>query len=291
MTLATLPNLAESRLAEAIARIGQARFESALWDLFQVLVRPDNLVVLVYRDAGPPRALYSRSALPVVFAELDQTYLAGAYRLDPYFDLHLNRAPDGAYRLRDIAPDAFHRSRYFQEYYDRTTLIDEISFVVSPVPGVSLNLSLGRDAASGKSYTAAELNLCQRLAPVILALTRAHWRDLGESPGPVENTPAMLATAARRQLGARLSTRQSEVALLILRGHSTVSIGLRLGLSPQTVKVFRKQLYRRCGISSQAELFALMLPWLKRAGQTTVSDSAGPSPLGRGSVGKVPVAR
>jgi DNA-binding CsgD family transcriptional regulator len=41
-----------------------------------------------------------------------------------------------------------------------------------------------------------------------------------------------------------------------------VSIGLRLGLSPQTVKVFRKQLYRRCAISSQAELFALMLPLL-----------------------------
>jgi DNA-binding CsgD family transcriptional regulator len=35
-----------------------------------------------------------------------------------------------------------------------------------------------------------------------------------------------------------------------------------LGVSGQTVKVFRKQLYARCGISSQAELFALMLPLL-----------------------------
>jgi DNA-binding CsgD family transcriptional regulator len=50
-----------------------------------------------------------------------------------------------------------------------------------------------------------------------------------------------------------------------LRGHSSVSIGLRLGLSAQTVKVFRKQLYRRCAISSQAELFALMLPLLREA--------------------------
>ena len=53
---------------------------------------------------------------------------------------------------------------------------------------------------------------------------------------------------------------------MILRGHSSLSIALRLGLSPQTVKVFRKQLYRRCAISSQAELFALMLPLLKDAG-------------------------
>ena len=71
------------------------------------------------------------------------------------------------------------------------------------------------------------------------------------------------ADAAQAGHGIHLSPRQAEVALLILRGHSTVSIGLRLGLSAQTVKVFRKQLYARCRISSQAELFALMLPLLK----------------------------
>ena len=52
------------------------------------------------------------------------------------------------------------------------------------------------------------------------------------------------------------------MALLILRGHSSPSIGLRLGLSPQTIKVYRRQLYAKCGLSSQAELFALMLPLL-----------------------------
>ena len=62
--------------------------------------------------------------------------------------------------------------------------------------------------------------------------------------------------------GVGLSRRQAEVALMILRGHSSVSIGLGLGISPQTVKVFRKQLYRKCGISSQAELFTLLLPLL-----------------------------
>ncbi|MDC3055575.1 hypothetical protein OA068_01175 [Paracoccaceae bacterium] len=39
-------------------------------------------------------------------------------------------------------------------------------------------------------------------------------------------------------------------------------MGLRLGISQQTVKVFRKQLYRKCSISSQAELFALITPLL-----------------------------
>lgn len=258
-----LPNLSEVRLAEAITRIGRDRFEPALWEFFQGVARPDNLIILAYRDAGPPLILYLRSDDPQVFAELDRTYVAGAFRLDPYYDLHRQRAPDGAYRMRDIAPDAFHRSRYFIEYYDQTTLLDEISFVVWPAPGVSLNLCLGRDATSGKPFSPAEIECCQRLASVVSAMTREHWRGIAESAGPAEDVAASLAKAALRRQGIALSPRQAEVALLILRGHSTVSISLRLGLSAQTVKVFRKQLYRRCGISSQAELFALMLPWLK----------------------------
>lgn len=285
-----LPNLAETWLAEAITRIGSDGFEAALWQLFLAVAQPDNLIILAYRDAGPPLILYRRFNHPQVFAELEQTYVAGAFRLDPYYDLHRQRAPDGVYRLRDIAPDAFHRSRYFIEYYDQTTLEDEITFVVWPAPGVCLNLCLGRDATSGRVFGGSDVEHCQRLAPVIAALARAHWLGIAESAGPAEDTAAVLATQARERHAIALSPRQAEVALLILRGHSTVSIGLRLGLSPQTVKVFRKQLYRRCGISSQAELFALMLPLLKEGAQASGNMPAA-SALGRGSLGRLPVAR
>ncbi len=258
-----LPNLAEVRIATVIRALHQPEFEAALALLFQTLAAPDNLICLAYRDAGPPQVLHRETRDPTVFTQLESTYLPGAYRLDPFFELHLNRVAAGAYRLTDIAPDAFHRSRYFSEYYEQTTLVDEITFVAYPAPGVTLNLCLGRDISSGRLFSIREVETCQRLAPVIAALSEAHWADLSRASGPAEDTAALLALAARRQHGIQLSARQAEVALLILRGHSTVSIGLRLGLSPQTVKVFRKQLYSSCAISSQAELFALMLPLLR----------------------------
>ena len=258
-----LPNLAETHLAEAIRLRGLPGFEQALATFLRAVCAPDNLIVLAYRSAGPPLALYHQADHPQVFAELNQTYLAGAYRLDPFYDLHLRRAPGGAYRIADIAPDAFQRSRYFIEYYDQTTLIDEVTFVAYPSPWVTLNVCVGRDASSGRVFSMREVETCNRIAPFVLALVEVHWSNIARSTGPVENTPALLADAARAGQGIHLSPRQAEVALLILRGHSTVSIGLRLGLSAQTVKVFRKQLYARCGISSQAELFALMLPLLK----------------------------
>lgn len=251
----------EPHLADAIALIGREGFEAALWRIFTALSRPDNMLVLVYRDAGPALRLWQRSGDARVFARLESSYLERAFRLSPFYGLHLRRAEEGLYRLRDIAPDAFQRSRFYVEYFGQTTIIDELAFTVWLGEGLSLNLFLGRDGQSGRVFSAPEVAACQRIAPVVSALARAHWPAPKLASAGQEDTPALLAVAARRQ-GIALSPRQAEVALLVLKGHSTLSIGLQLGLSPQTVKVFRKQLYARCGISSQAELFALMLPLL-----------------------------
>jgi DNA-binding CsgD family transcriptional regulator len=258
-----LPNLAETRLADLIRHAGKPDFQSLLWSFLHTVAQPDNLVVMAFQDAGPPLVLYRRGDHPQVFAELDRVYLSGAFRLDPYFDLHTQRVTSGAYRLRDVAPDAFHRSRYFIEYYEQTTLLDEVTFISSPARNVSLNICIGRDASSAKAFTAREVETCQRLAPVLAALAEAHWAGIGQATqARTENPASLLADAARVSRQISLSPRQAEVALLILQGHSTTSISLRLGVSVQTVKVFRKQLYARCNVSSQAELFSLMLPLL-----------------------------
>ncbi len=260
-----LPNAAEAQLAEVIRRAGGAGFEGALQDWLRRCLAPDNLIVLAYRDAGPPQVLYRHSDSPQVFAQLETTYLAGAYLLDPYHELHMSRVPAGAYRMRDVAPDAFQRSRYFLDYYQQTTLVDEVTFIAYPKPEVSLNVCVGRDATSGRAFSAAEIAVMQRLAPVVTALVEGHWSGIAAGAGADDVTADVIGAMEARH-GIRLSQRQAEVAMMILRGHSTPSIGLRLGLSPQTVKVFRKQLYAKCNLSSQAELFALMVPLLKMAG-------------------------
>jgi DNA-binding CsgD family transcriptional regulator len=272
------PNSAEAQLAQVIRLVGAPGFEGALMEWFRRCVAPDNVIVLAYRDVGPPQVLFQKSDHPQVFSQLESTYLAGAYLLDPYHDLHMSRVPCGAYRLRDVAPDAFHRSRYYSEYYQQTTLLDEITFTAYPARNVSLNICLGRDATSGQPFTAREVELCHRIAPIVTALAEAHWQGLSADHAAPGNVAAQLVRAVEAKRRIRLSPRQAEVALMILRGHSTVSIGLRLGVSSQTVKVFRKQLYARCGISSQAELFALMLPLLSGGPIAAPPPPSGPAP-------------
>ena len=54
-----------------------------------------------------------------------------------------------------------------------------------------------------------------------------------------------------------LSSREAQVTELMLQGCTSEAIALRLQISCHTVKDYRKQIFRKLGISSLAELFAL----------------------------------
>jgi len=261
-----LPNSAEKHLGRAIAALSSDRFEFALFEWLNRCFEIDNTTMLAYFQNRVPEIMFTHAVEKRVHEMLFSDYVPGAYLLDPFHALHVEKSPPGLYRLKDIAPDQFHRNEYFAAYYQRTTLIDEMAYIAYPAEGVSVQICLGRDKTSGQRFSARDIQKAERIAPIVCGMIEQQWSGL-QSTGDYRNDDLAghLIAALERENGVTLSPRQAEVALLILRGHSSVSIGLRLGISPQTVKVFRKQLYRRCGISSQAELFSLLMPLLSTA--------------------------
>ena len=253
----------ETLLADAITNLGSPRFEGHMSDWLARCVPCDNMTWLAYFQNRRPTLLLAKGEQTMVHENIENIYLAGAYLLDPFHDLHIAGAKRDVYRLSEVAPDQFHRNRYFTEYYRNTTLIDEIAFISYPNPGVSIHMCLGRDSFSNRRFSQRVLGEARRIAPIVSSLVETHWADL-KTTGEYEEaeTISRLMEAVRDKYDVRLSRRQAEVAMHILRGHSSVSIGLSLGISVQTVKVFRKQLYKKCEISSQAELFNLLLPLL-----------------------------
>ena len=194
---------------------------------------------------------------------MSHVYLSGAYLLDPFYELHNSGADTNLYRMSNIAPDQFSRNQYFLKYYQRTTIIDEIAFIIWPSPQISVHVCLGRDVKSKRRFTIREISSTKQVLPIVEALVCEHWGNLRfSSDDHGENVLERMVRLVAETHSINLTKRQAEVALLVLRGHSSASIGLRLDISPQTVKVFRKQLYRKCNISSQAELFALITPLL-----------------------------
>ena len=262
-----LPNSAEVHLGKAIASLNDETFETCLYHWLSRSIEVDNTTMIAYFQQHQPRVLFAHAYERRVHAKLDSDYVSGAYLLDPFHALHVEKAPEDLYQLREIAPDQFQRNEYFAAYYQQTTLIDEIAFIGYPADGVSVHICLGRDAMSRRRFSVRDVATARRLAPIVCGMIRQRWSDL-RSSGDDYSDQALVERLTENLLithGIKLSPRQAEIALLILRGHSSVSIGLRLEISSQTVKVFRKQLYRKCSISSQAELFSLIMPLLSES--------------------------
>jgi DNA-binding CsgD family transcriptional regulator len=250
-------------LGEVINTLNSEHFEDRLSKWLNASVRYDNFIIIAYFQDQPPNSLYALIKKSRVLENFEGSYVSSAYLLDPYHALHVNKSPQGLYRLNDIAPDQFRRNRYYREYYQKTTMVDEIAYIAYPAEGVSVHIALGRDITSRQRFTARELAAANAIAPIVCALSERHWSDLN-STGKFDETMLVksLITKTQEKYQIKLSPRQAQIALMILRGHSSVSIGLQLEISPQTVKVFRKQLYKKCKISSLAELFNLMMPIL-----------------------------
>ncbi|MGQ7843094.1 helix-turn-helix domain-containing protein [Granulosicoccus sp. 3-233] len=260
----TLTNTTHEHLAVAIEALGTPSFSELLYAWLCRCLEIDNGTILAYYQTGKPDVFFSHSRVREVHEHMEGDYLSGIYLLDPFHDLHVNKSAPGLYRLRDCAPDSFRRNEYHAKYYSGTTMTDEACFHVALPTGVSVQVCLGRDKSSGSSFSARDLNTARNLSSIVCSLMTVQWKHLTSSGDYTDETLLHhLQAQLKEHRGISLSKRQCEVALLILRGHSTISIGLCLEISPQTVKVFRKQLYRKCSISSQAELFSLMTSYLR----------------------------
>ena len=253
----------EKVLAKTIKSLKKNTFPDNLNRWLRTLANHDNTTILAYFRDETPQILFTDSETEAVHQNMPQVYLSGAYLLDPFYELHNSNADTDLYRLSDIAPDQFSRNQYFLEYYQRTTIIDEIAFIIWPSPQISIHVCLGRDVKSKRRFTIREISSTKQVLPIVETLVCKHWGNLRfSSDDHGENVLERMVRLVSETHNINLTKRQAEVALLVLRGHSSASIGLRLEISPQTVKVFRKQLYRKCNISSQAELFALVTPLL-----------------------------
>lgn len=247
-------------LARVIADLGADSFSATLFEWLRGTFAAENVSVLVYSAEMPPKVLFSSVQDQRQNRHLNDFYASGIYRLDPFYALHQQEVDAGVYALRDIAPDQFKRNAYYLQFYQQSGMVDELAFVARPAAKVSVHFCLSRET---RRFSERDIRRADPLAPVVVALMEQHWKNLRAELNETDQRGA-LSEQLRKVLADRdgivLTPRQAEVATLILQGHSTTSIALQLSVSPQTVKVFRKQLYRRCNISSQSELFSLLMP-------------------------------
>ena len=231
-------------------------FQQFLISLFE----PQSVIVLVFANKRRPRLVSQWIPDDTLRAVFERAYFDYGYFLDPFYELAMSDFEDGAFRLREIAPDRFFRSEYCRRYFRQTRMVDELGCLVRIDDSRVAHLSIGRNKGAAK-FKKKDQALLATLSPVLMPLIIEHCNHAAGRGGVVQSRRPR--RALKEQLlytklagGKRITRREAEVAALIVRGHSTSAIGLILDISPQTVKVHRRNIYRKLNISSQTELFA-----------------------------------
>lgn len=241
-------------LSEAIGEIGNEGFPARISKLAEMAGGYESTVIAAFRTGGRPTRLFSDLS-DNDCATTIEPYFTKAYLLDIWYNMVLSHVPDGVYRVMDCAPDDFFNSTYYHTYYKRTRLVDECGVFVWLTDEICVVLMLGNRADEGVQNN-GWLSEIADLLPVFSRMIRIHWRDLAAlTVAPAESLLNMC-----KEHG--LAKRESEVTAYLLQGHSNKVIARKLGISPETVKVYRKRINKKLGTSSTSQVFAKFFPQL-----------------------------
>jgi DNA-binding CsgD family transcriptional regulator len=266
-------------VGEIIAALESPHFDRAVFKAISRLVQIDFTVAFAYRGRGRPLILGCTVDEKMYRRVTLDDYISGPYLLDPFFHAALSGTRSGCYRLSSFAPDHFRQSEYYRKHYHRTQIGEEIGFFFELPDHVTGVLSILRWRGQHSAISRAEFSILQAIEPTLRAIFIKRWSDAskrmdnsqsreGESNGPANG----LFNEFESFGGPQLSLREHQIVSFILQGHSTESIARQLDLSPGTVKVHRRNVYRKLGISSQAELFAAFLESIREREIKRVSD-------------------
>jgi DNA-binding CsgD family transcriptional regulator len=247
--------------ALAVRAIDTADFATSLVAALTHVAPFDYSVIFAYCGSARPVDLFDNfpAAKRRVFVG---DYQEGPYLLDPLFIARPDGLGPGPHRVADLAPDRFLQSQYFRSYYVQTGLSEEIAFLVPIRDETRVVVSLMRDAAMLPPFALRERKRLALVAPLVTAASAQHWKDVEDlfsghgRPKTTQEAEEVLASAFHRFGAGRLTAREAEIVELVLKGNSSDAIGKRLGIATGTVRIHRKNIYMKLGISSQGELFS-----------------------------------
>ncbi|KMN32263.1 hypothetical protein VI26_17735 [Chromobacterium sp. LK1] len=246
-------------LAQLMAHIGLPGFWRQLALLLRASAPLDNALAACFRVGAPPLILEECDFQHRAAASPMPLYCQGLYLLDPFYLYSRQPFADGLYHLPDIAPDHFRQSEYFQRYMSGEVGVDEVQLLLRVAPDQVLSLSLGKTS----EFAPADIGKLRVMQPWLLAAMRRHWQLQAEPLPPPARLADQLSQTLERFGHGRLSEREAEVARLTLCGLSSKAIAQQLAISPETVKVHRRNLYLKLGVASHAELFNCYIEQLR----------------------------
>ncbi|MBF7053809.1 helix-turn-helix transcriptional regulator [Halomonas sp. KAO] len=237
-------------LADCVAELGDSAFGDHLTALLRGSLGVEQCILFAYtRGDVMSTLLVDNSRYPKVAGRLARLYAGGLFRQDPNYPRlrQLLQTGDGRANAELVSMPEDMSPAYRSHLFAFPDLADKASIVI-PAPEIVYYLNLYRDLARGP-FSRLDLEEIQTLTPLIASLVRRHYRQARPAALPARYEDAEVLQA--------LSSRERELCLLLLHGHTLKTAAAELDIAPSTADTFRKRAYAKLGVRSKAELLAL----------------------------------
>ncbi|WP_261985210.1 helix-turn-helix transcriptional regulator [Pseudomonas arsenicoxydans] len=254
-------------MRQAFAHIDEPDAPRHLASAFGHLVSIESVMISLEHKDRPPQLLYQRG-IPEKYREsIIDRYFSGGYLLDPFCLAVEQGLAEGFYHLEEIAPDNFFDSEYYKTYYLKAGSSEDSFYIVDTGHETKVSVSLFQ-GFGGESLRAEQLNLLRAVEPLVREFIsefgRRGLQHSAVNEGGRDDLKQRVQSAFEHFGCNLLTEREREVAHMVLRGHSVKSTASQMSISPETVRMHRKNLYLKLEIGSQSELFALFIEWLRK---------------------------
>ena len=142
---------------------------------------------------------------------------------------------------------------YRKIFFEHAGIVDKVAIAVW-VGSTCFYVNFYRTAAQGR-FSNEEAGRLSSVAPVVGAMVARHCQE-DVAADPLQKLQTLFAVSAPL---ANLTRREKDVCLRILSGYSSEAISADLGISRHSTLTYRKRAYDKLGISSQNELFGIVL--------------------------------
>lgn len=242
-------NPAAGDVTSAVLAIGRPDFPNVLIDTLRRHADVGHCMVFALSRAGAATCLLDAGNIPTG-GDLGAAYAGQFHEFDPNRDALFEGEGAAPILLPAFAPRMY-GARYRKIFFHDSGIVDKCATAIW-IGDTCFYVNFYRITTQGR-FSAAQRERLQMIAPAIGASVARHFQS---STTP---SPSLAELFATRAPLSNLTPREQEVCCRILLGLSSEAISQGLGISLHSTLTYRKRAYQRLGISSQNELFAIVL--------------------------------
>lgn len=238
-------------MAECVTQLGTEHFDGQLIALLRRGVGIEQCILFAYTSRQRMGTLLvDNSRYPKVAGRLATLYADGLFREDPNYprlrQLLETSTEQADAELMPMQTDVMSPA-YRSHLFAFPDLADKVSVVI-PANGTVYYLNLYRDLGRGP-FSPGDMARLEALMPLLASLIRRHYRQARPAALPASHEEA--------EVLKRLSARERQLCLALLRGHTLKTAAAELDIALSTAETYRKRAYAKLGVRSKARLVAL----------------------------------